>query len=398
MRRLLLLVLLAAASQVWAQRDRNYYTQIIRLADSTEVRLLPDNIRRVNVIKDTDYEKMTAWDYLKFGPLSGDSAVKFFDYWNIDYSIENVKVTLALPSNRVWVDEVKTMKPYLNYTASIKGVDFQNVTSSSNYTSQIKTFQCNPSAMPYTYLMQIVGQHADEAVQRQQVINGEVVVVDKLAREWWLQDLAFQNWNKRKTVTKHSYSNAIPDSIVYEVQFDGVKSFATNLDTTCVKMVDGTEFAVFVPTGERSKPDVGIELPRPLSTTYNFYCVVVPENKTYDDTVSVAKPNIMNFSLFYSSENGSLVTYNFSSDPKNQNPRLVNMTTAFKNDTTKVDTLLLGQFTFPVAYVGQNAVSPVLRISNPISALNKTHLNTYTRTLRLAAILVKPVELDSINE
>jgi hypothetical protein len=125
---------------------------------------------------------------------------------------------------------------------------------------------------------------------------------------------------------------------------------------------------------------------------------VVPENKTYDDTVSVAKPNIMNFSLFYSSENGSLVTYNFSSDPKNQNPRLVNMTTAFKNDTTKVDTLLLGQFTFPVAYVGQNAVSPVLRISNPISVLNKTHLNTYTRTLRLAAILVKPVELDSINE
>lgn len=397
MKMMVALVLLCFAGEACAQRSKNYYTQIVRLADSTEVRLLPDDIRRVNIIKDTDYEQMTAWDYLRYGPLSGDSAVQFFDYWNADYSDEDVNVTLALPSNRVWVDEVKPMLPYLNYTSRIIGVDFQNLTSASNYTNRTKTFQCNSSAMPYTYLLQIVGQHTEEAMQRQQVINGEVVVVDKFEKDWWLHDLAFQNWSERIKKNKATYQ-PWPDTIVYDVQFEGVKCFSSRIDTTAVRTINGTEFAVIAPNSDRSKPDVGIELPHPLSATYNFYCVIVPQNKTYDDTVTVAKPNMLNFSLYYASEDGKLATYNFSSNPERQNPISLNMNTAFQNDTTKVDTLYLGQFTFPVAYVGQDQVSPVMRISCPISVFNKTQLNTYSRTLRLAAILMKPVELDNNNE
>lgn len=389
--------LLCLAGEACAQRNKNYYTQVVRLADSTEVRLLPDNIRRVNVIKDTDYEQMTALDYLRFGPLAGDSAAKFFDYWSVNYSNEDANVTLALPSNRVWVDEVKAMKPYLNYAANIKGVDLQKLSSVSDYTRQNSTFQCDPFAMPYTYLLQVVWQHSEEAIQRQQVLNGEVVVVDKLAKEWWWRELAVKDWSKNMIVTKTPFSY-MSDSIIYDVKFEGIKCFNTYLDTMVVKTVAGTEFAVFAPAGNYAKPDVGIKLPAPLAATYNFYCVVVPQNKVYDDTASVAKPNPLNFSLYYSSDEGKLMTYNFSSNPDKQNPSTQNLTTAFLNDTTKVDTLFLGQFTFPVAYVGQYDVNPVLRITNPISAFNKTHREQYTRTLRLAAILMKPVELDNINE
>lgn len=391
--------LLCLAGEACAQRNKNYYTQVVRLADSTEVRLLPDNIRRVNVIKDTDYEQMTALDYLRFGPLAGDSAANFFDYWSVNYSNEDANVTLALPSNRVWVDEVKAMKPYLNYAANIKGVDLQNLSSVSNYTRQNSTFQCNPSAMPYTYLFELAGQHADEASQKQQVLNGEVVVVDKLAKEWWWRELAVKDWSKNMIVTKTPYSYG-PDSIVYKVnvELEGIKCFNTRLDTTVVKTVAATEFAVFAPNGYYTKPDVGIKLPAPLAATYNFYCVVVPQNKTYDDTVSVAKPTPLNFTLYYSTEDGTLTTYNFSSDPENQNPSTQNLATAFLNDTTKVDTLFLGQFTFPVAYVGQNIVSPVLRITNPISIFNKTQMAQYTTAIRLAAVLMKPVEQENTNE
>ena len=146
-----------------------------------------------------------------------------------------------------------------------------------------------------------------------------------------------------------------------------------------------------------------IELPDVNSTTYNFYCVFLPSAVISNDSL----PSILNFQLSYCAANGNLATYNFSKAyadslltggtlPKV--PTSVNMTTAFTNDPLRTDTVFIGRFQFPVAYNGLGSdYRPNIHISNPISVFNKTQMSTYTRDIRIAAIIMKPVEMDDFE-
>ena len=64
---------------------------------------------------------------------------------------------------------------------------------------------------------------------------------------------------------------------------------------------------------------------------------------------------------------------------------------AFKNDITKVDAVYLGDFTFPVTYVGLSNCYPNLIITAP--KMDNAHKKLYSRDLRIAAILLIPAEL-----
>jgi hypothetical protein len=73
-------------------------------------------------------------------------------------------------------------------------------------------------------------------------------------------------------------------------------------------------------------------------------------------------------------------------------------TTAFSNDPTKVDTVFIGRFNFPVNYSGLGEdYYPSLHVTSPISVFNSTQLATYSRDVRIAAILLRPVELDEFE-
>ena len=74
------------------------------------------------------------------------------------------------------------------------------------------------------------------------------------------------------------------------------------------------------------------------------------------------------------------------------------METAFENDPMKTDTVFIGRFTFPVAYNGLgNDYQPNIRITSPINVFNPTQMETYTRNVRIAAIIMKPVEYDEFE-
>ena len=158
------------------------------------------------------------------------------------------------------------------------------------------------------------------------------------------------------------------------------------------------------PTSEYSKPDVFISLPNVNSTTYNFYCVFLPSAYVANDSL----PNILNFQLSYCAANGNLATYNFSKAYADslltggtlpRVPSSVSMTTAFTNDPLKTDTVFIGRFQFPVAYNGLgDEYRPNIHISNPISVFNKTQMSTYTRDMRIAAIIMRPVEMDEFEK
>ena len=178
------------------------------------------------------------------------------------------------------------------------------------------------------------------------------------------------------------------------------------------------------PNGGFAKPELDLYLPDVLSTTYDFYCVFVPQNVDLGDS-TVTLPNRVVFTLNYCDENGNLKDYVFKDESEEnkqkfeayyeecklpilaENPKTTfskpdNATmTAFSNDVSKVDTLYLGQFTFPVSYYGMSGndkICPNIKITSPFSVFNKALLAGFSRDLRIAAIILKPKELVEFEE
>ena len=205
-----------------------------------------------------------------------------------------------------------------------------------------------------------------------------------------------------------------------------------------LKGYDGYEFAkdgslryVWAePNGGFSKPEMDVYLPNMLSTTYDFYCVFVPERFDKSGTTSPL-PNRVLFELNYCDAKGNLQNYTFLNDteeniaafndyiaqvkakmveadptakPAEVPDNATNRTTirAFSNDPTKVDTVYIGRFTFPVSYYGLGTnsakICPNIKITSPMSVFNKTLLAGFSRDLRIAAIIAKPLELVEFEE
>ena len=60
--------------------------------------------------------------------------------------------------------------------------------------------------------------------------------------------------------------------------------------------------------------------------------------------------------------------------------------------------MFIGRFNFPVNYSGLGEdYYPSLHVTSPISVFNSTQLATYSRDVRIAAILLRPVELDEFE-
>ena len=168
------------------------------------------------------------------------------------------------------------------------------------------------------------------------------------------------------------------------------------------------------PTGNYSKPELDILLPNVLSTTYEIYCVFVPENVDLKKSNAVTLPNRVIFELNYCDETGTLKNVTFLDESEeninsfqerfNLADNSTNRTTirAFSNDTSKVDTVFVGEFTFPACYYGLNTDTeqycPNIKITSPFSAFNASVMAAYTRDLRIAGILLKPKELVEFEE
>lgn len=168
-------------------------------------------------------------------------------------------------------------------------------------------------------------------------------------------------------------------------------------------------------TGSSRKPEFTVYLPNVLSTTYNIYCIFVPEKVDRTKPDAVTLPNRVIFDLNYCDAKGNLQTHTFLDESeeninafqekyKLSESTAANRNTirAFSNDTSKVDTLLIGEFTFPVCYYGLNTTSanicPNIKVSSPMSVTNKSLMADFTRDLRIAGFILKPKELVEYEE
>lgn len=144
------------------------------------------------------------------------------------------------------------------------------------------------------------------------------------------------------------------------------------------------------PLSAASNPEAVFYLPGVRSTTYAVYICFVPENinaNTYSENV---RPNVVQVSMGYNDLKGK---------PQEQVLK-VGKTQLFQSDITKVDTVYVGDFTFPLCYYGtgaskvtQSAYAPYIRINSRATGQALTSKND--RTLRIDYIMLVPKDLDN---
>lgn len=342
---------------------------------------------------------------------------------------EDSSYTVLLPTDKAWENKYNAIKPYYNFITNTVGQDLLGTSSSSNI-KQINTGDIDNAYFQDSIIKRFITNtivYSNNDTYNSFFVDGrEITPTDsvrlpngrkysnpadllayqvgepvKMSNGWIrnVDSIAFYSW---ETYAPEININPINQAGLITAAAASSRGWNIIFSDAVNKWGDFTEtngelrFANIEPSGDRTKPELHTFLPNVLSTKYKFYVVFVPGAIIGEDN----RPNQVNFTLNYSDANGKLQKYNFSSDLKNDNPKTQK---PFVNDTSKVDTMYIGEFTFPVSYYGlpENGGKPImpdLKISSPMSVFNATLLKTYTRALRIAAIIMKPVELVEFEE
>ena len=214
-----------------------------------------------------------------------------------------------------------------------------------------------------------------EGAKRIDKSNGAIFVTDSLRMRTWT------SWNPPIKIEAESpsYSQA-------QNTFNGTGYSTAVTAGTKNPLVEGSvsngRYMYVQPSSTSTNPEIDIYLPHLRSTTYNIYCVFVPENITNENKpMEELKPNRLRARLDYNTPEGAVKEFTFSG--------------FVENDPTKVDTVLIGEFEFPIAYEGTGNYYPYLRLASQVT---RTQTETYTREIRIDCLLLIPKELDEYRQ
>lgn len=240
----------------------------------------------------------------------------------------------------------------------------------------------------------------EHIVETIRLSNGEGIVVDSLM---------FKSWETFFPERKILGTDAIRT----------LTSERTNItvaypDSSKVDLTDGTKltYVQATPSSNFAKPEVDFYLDNVLSGTYRIYAVIPPADiDITTDSTTVVNPNWLNFTLnYYDSKTSKLVDYAFTNEryevgkdtiitysDKGAEVRTIAKNTDFFNNTARVDTMLLGEVTFPCCYAGIGAYYPNIKVTIPATfstLASRGHTKAFDRTIRICAIIMRPVEYD----
>lgn len=205
-----------------------------------------------------------------------------------------------------------------------------------------------------------------EGATRVDKSNGAIWVTDSLRMHPW------NVWNPEIDV-EIEYSSYQVGTFNATCSRETVNSSERNPEVQ--GSISNNAYCLVTPSSSATNPNVAFKLPSMRHTTYNIYVVVVPGNITNSSTTPL--PNIFRASVGYNDANGDL--------------KEVRLVRSIESDPTKIDTLLLGQFTFPVCYYGVDDAYAYLRIQSIVSP---SQASRYDRTLRFDKIMCVPTDLD----
>ena len=324
---------------------------------------------------------------------------------------EDSSYTMLIPTNEAWVKSYERIMPYFNYITTTIAQDMDAATSTTNIPSTTvsidNVYQAdsltkraivnnlvfnnnsfynrwveNPSEV-YTDTLLSTTQSKlsnprevlDQTINKVKMSNGYSRIVDSLAMHSW------ESW-----APSLSFS-----PIRYGVSWTGTNhNIILNILNSSESEKETISYLWVEPSSTYSKPELDVKLPNVLSTTYNIYCVIVPPYDQEFVSTSEFRPNQLDFDLSYCDANGKLATTLSGSGRT-----AVHLASKLENDPTRIDTMFVGTFTFPVAYRGLGEkIYPNLKITTDFNVFDRTAMEQYTRDLRIASIILRPVEQD----
>lgn len=194
--------------------------------------------------------------------------------------------------------------------------------------------------------------------------NGAVWKTNRLAMRTWT------SWNPEIRIEAESAS-ALLKADYATVETNTISVGAQNSEVK--GHVSNNSYLVAKPSYAGAHPDLYFSLPDIRSAAYSIYVVIVPANITNAQADTVQ--HRLQIEMNYADVDGKRKTQSYG----NSN----------FNDSRIIDTLYVGDFTFPIAYVGTGDYKPYLRVRSRVSS--KEH---YDENLRIDCIILRPKELD----
>ena len=334
---------------------------------------------------------------------------------------EDSSYTMVVPTNQAWSKALEKVKGYCNYIPSFKAVE--SIENKKNETVILKDAEAMKDSVAKAYTIASLfynnnlfdnkklktlaegtkptcdslvttsssKMYAYDAAnlfdnaKREEMSNGAAWITDSIRiPSWtiWNPELRFEAEHSNQWVF-YNYLNGAP--LVREVQKQNEEVYG-HVSNNC--------YIELEPQNGSVNPDIYFYLPNVRSTTYNIYIVMVPANINSKHYAGELKPNLMTFIVGYADdEKGSLKQQTF----KNIEVRVDSLgdEPGMTDYTSRLDTVLVGEFTFPVSYLGLSSVArnyaPYLRVR---SAVSNAEAAKYDRTLRIDCIILRPKELD----
>lgn len=335
--------------------------------------------------------------------------------------LEDSSYTMLLPSDEAWQKAYKAVKSCFNYKpfTFVKDIPQTNLkkATAENYdtgSTKLDFDLLNDSIIHYMICKDLF---FNNNLYHNRVLNdlqtGAQLSVDSLVntdRSIFYGDDASDIFADARRIDKSNGSMWLTDSLrmrpwltynpIIKIQAENGAAKSYNAGATTVVPISKAEqnpdiqgtvsngyYLTITPSSPASNPEAIFYLPGVRSTTYAVYVCFVPENinaSTYTDNV---RPNIVQVTMGYNDLKGK---------PQEQ-PLKVGKTQLFQSDITKVDTVYVGDFTFPLCYYGtgisnvtQESYAPYVRISSRASSKNPGD-----RNLRIDYIMLVPKDLDN---
>lgn len=334
---------------------------------------------------------------------------------------EDSNYTMLLPSDEAWQKAYKAVKSCYNYKpfTFVKDIPQTNLkkATAENYdtgSTKLDFDLLNDSIIHYMICKDLF---FNNNLYHNRVLNdlktSAQLSVDSLVntnRSIFYGDDASDIFADARRIDKSNGSMWLTDSLrmrpwltynpIIKIQAENGAAKSYNAGATTVVPISKAEqnpdiqgtvsngyYLTITPSSPASNPEAIFYLPGVRSTTYAVYVCFVPENinaSTYTDNV---RPNIVQVTMGYNDLKGK---------PQEQ-PLKVGKTQLFQSDITKVDTVYVGDFTFPLCYYGtgisnvtQESYAPYVRISSRASSKNPGD-----RNLRIDYIMLVPKDLDN---
>ena len=384
-----------------------------------------------------------------------NSLVTGFLHLNARLDNEDSLYTVIIPTDVAWQNAYDKIKSYYKYITPIK---YQNLSSTSTDFAGKKGGTCPTSATgKATILAASAGVDANNAATLSaapadaEIHDAKAYWTDSITKRWIVRNTAFSETNRKYnsklvsgaafakgdtlfstsgnkltgldkldgvTIFRQQLSNGHA-RVISEFPFLASETYAPviknripgrvvstsgygydlmtlerwQMDESFCKLDDEDVNLKYVraslPEGSNFAPELDFYLPDVLSTTYDIYAVVVPA--IVDGS---PLPYTLRFDLHYTDANNQPQTGRLDGETLQTTVAKISKVKAFENDPTKVDTLYLGKFTFPICYYGTNA-APNIKVMSTLSSFSMSNKAKYDSQIRIANIILKPRSEDN---